>query len=93
MFKWARERVRVLSLRGVERANAGASPSLNLAAVAQRVTIRVVAISSAGIDVIAGNKLLATSARAPIRKSLSLRRPGVHARWKEQNRVPFQSTL
>ena len=86
MFKWAKERIRLLAGHPAERANAlvAASinaPSLIITGEASRVTTRIVAISTVEIDALAG------------RKKLNPTRPGVHARWKEQNRVAIQHML
>lgn len=97
MLKWARERVRMLLLHqaGHEDAIALGSTdvqaSLIIAAEAQRATRRLVAISSAGFDSLAARNTLEKREYAPIRAPMSPRRPGVAARWKEQNRVPFQN--
>ena len=96
MLKWAKERVRMLILHqaGVEdtlaAANRGKLPAVTIAAAAQRATRRIVAISSTGLESMTAHELLRTPAYAPMRAMANLRRPGVHARWKEQNRVPFQ---
>lgn len=83
MFNWARERISVLTLQrrdpGGDRLSV--QPELSIAAVAQHVRKRVVAISSAG-DAAAG------PANLPAFTPGRSRRPGVHARWKEQNRLP-----
>ncbi len=60
---------------------------------AQRATKRLVAISSAGFDPMLVRELLRAPVNAPTRTVASPRRPGMHARWKEQNRVPFQNVM
>lgn len=96
MLKWAKERVRMLILHqaGVEvtlaAANSGELPAVIIAAAAQRATRRIVAISSTGLETVAAHELVYAPAYTPMRVMANLRRPGVHARWKEQNRVPFQ---
>ena len=74
-------------------AGSDSASSLMIADAAQRATKRLVAISSAGFDPMAVRELLRTPVYAPTRTVASPRRPGVHARWKEQNRVPFQNML
>ena len=74
-------------------AGSDAASSLMIADAAQRATKRLVAISSAGFDPMAVRELLRTPVYTPTRTVASPRRPGVHARWKEQNRVPFQNML
>ena len=96
MLKWAKERVRMLILHqaGVEvilaTANSGELPAVIIAAAAQRATRRIVAISSTGFESMTAHELVRTPAHTPMRAMANLRRPGVLARWKEQNRVPFQ---
>ena len=96
MLKWAKERVRMLVLHqaGVEdtlaAANSGELPTVMIAAAAQRATRRIVAISSIGLESMTAHELLRAPTYTPMRAMANLRRPGVHARWKEQNRVPFQ---
>ena len=96
MLKWAKERVRMLILHHADvevvlaAANSGELPGVIIAAAAQRATRRIVAISSTGLESMTAHELLRTPAYAPMRAMANLRRPGVHARWKEQNRVPFQ---
>ena len=96
MLKWARARLNLLIGRHADRVNAiesatvVAQPSLNMAAAAQRVSKRLVALSSAGFDSPAAEDILSVAKSVAARTSLNARRPGVHARWKEQNRVPFQ---
>lgn len=99
MLKWARERLRVLtSFRG-DHANAIGSVSRDLpplfivAAAPQRVTRRVVVISSAGFELSSDQGGLALPKNLPTLAIMSPRRPGVHARWKVQNRLPFQRML
>ena len=96
MLKWARARLNLLIGRHANRVNAIESagvdtpPSLNMAAAAQRVSKRLVALSSAGFDSPTAEDILSVAKSVAARTSLNARRPGVHARWKEQNRVPFQ---
>ena len=96
MLKWAKERVRMLVLHqaGVEdtlaAANSGELPAVMIAAAAQRATRRIVAISSTGLESMTAHELLRAPTYTPMRAMSNLRRPGVLARWKEQNRVPFQ---
>ena len=99
MLKWARERVRMLMLHQAGHENPIVAAGSDVASssmikdAAQRATKRLVAISSAGFDPIAVRELLRTPVHAPTRVVPSPRRPGVHARWKEQNRVPFQNVM
>ena len=93
MLKWARARLNLLIGRNADRVNAidvAAQPSLNMATAAQRVSKRLVALSSAGFDSPTAEDILSVAKSVAARSSLNARRPGVHARWKEQNRVPFQ---
>ena len=93
MLKWARARLNLLIGRNADRVNAidvAAQPSLNMATAAQRVSKRLVALSSAGFDSPTAEDILSVAKSVAARTSLNARRPGVHARWKEQNRVPFQ---
>ena len=93
MLKWARARLNLLIGRKADRVNAidvAAQPSLNMATAAQRVSKRLVALSSAGFDSPTAEDILSVAKSVAARTSLTARRPGVHARWKEQNRVPFQ---
>ena len=96
MLKWAKERVRMLILHqaGVEdtlaAANSGELPAAIIVAAAQRATRRIVAISSTGLESMTAHELVHAPAYTPMRAMANLRRPGVHARWKEQNRVLFQ---
>ena len=97
MLKWARERVRMLLLHqaGHEDTIALGSPDVQsypiMAAGAQRATRRLVAISSAGIDSLAACNMSGKREYGPTRATMSPRRPGVAARWKEQNRVHLQN--
>lgn len=101
MLKWAKQKVRVLILHqagdedAIASANTDAPQATMIAAAAQRATNRLVAISSAGFDALAmrnnSRNVLAAPATVAVRATMSPRRPGVHARWKEQNRVPFQN--
>ena len=96
MLKWARARLNLLIGRHADRVNAIASvgaeapPSLNMATAAQRVSKLLVALSSAGFDSPTAEDIFSVAKSVAARTSLNTRRPGVHARWKEQNRVPFQ---
>ena len=99
MLKWARERVRMLMLHQAGHENPIVAAGSDVASssmikdAAQRATKRLVAISSAGFDPMAVRELLRTPVYTPTRTVASPRRPGVHARWKEQNRVPFQNVM
>ena len=96
MLKWARARLNLLIGRNADRVNAidvAAQPSLNMATAAQRVSKRLVALSSAGFDSPTAEDILSVAKSVAARSSLNARRPGVHARWKEQNRVPFQRLM
>ena len=99
MLKWARERVRMLMLHqaghedAISAAGSDAASSLMIKDAAQRATKRLVAISSAGFDPMLVRELLRAPVSAPTRAVASPRRPGMHARWKEQNRVPFHNVL
>ena len=93
MLKWARARLNLLIGRNADHVNAidvAAQPSLNMATAAQRVSKRLVALSSAGFDSPTAEDIFSVAKSVAARTSLNARRPGVHARWKEQNRVPFQ---
>jgi hypothetical protein len=99
MLKWAKERVRMLMLHqaGVEDAIASsntATPStVIIAATARRTSKRLVAISSRALESVSARESVRAPAYAPMRTIPNPRRPGVHARWKEQNRVPFQNVM
>ena len=89
MIMWARNRVRTQALD-----EAGNAATISSAApTTPRATTRVSAISSAGIDASptsatsGANQVVTTGAPS------SSRRPGVEARWKEQNRVPYPRAL
>jgi hypothetical protein len=81
MLKWAKERMRVLAGHRAGQANVispahiDAPSSVIIAAEARRVTKRIVAISSTGIEALAG------------RMKLKAHRPGVQGRWKASDRV------
>ncbi len=101
MLKWAKQKVRVLILHqagdddAIASANSDAPQSMMIAAAAQRATNRLVAISSAGFDALAihnnSRNVLTAPVAVAVPATMTPRRPGVHARWKEQNRVPFQN--
>jgi hypothetical protein len=99
MLKWAKQRVRMLMLyqAGVEDAIASGSTStpstVIIAATAQRTSRHLVAISSRALESMSARELVRAPAYEPMRALTSPRRPGVHARWKEQNRVPFQNVM
>ena len=81
MLKWAKERMRVLAWHRAGQADlvslvhVDAPSSLVMATEARRVTRRLVAISSSGMEALAG------------RKKLNPPRPGVQGRWKTSDRV------
>ena len=99
MLKWAKQRVRMLMLHqaGVEDAIASGStntpPVEIIAAAAQRTSKHLVAISSVRFESMSARELVRAPAYAPMRVMANPRRPGVDARWKEQNRVPFQNVM
>ena len=94
MLKWAWERISVLTSHRAVQAPAAvavprnAAPALSIAAVALRVRKRVVAISSTGFDPSTLQRTAALPVTSPTFTSADPRRPGVRARWKEQNRLP-----
>ena len=59
----------------------------SVAAVAQRVKNRVVAISVVGFDPATFKSAAALPEPSPTFVSIDPRRPGVRPRWKEQNRL------
>ena len=61
-----------------------------IVAAAQRTSKHLVAISSVRFESMSARELVRAPAYAPMRAMANPRRPGVHARWKEQNRVPVQ---
>ncbi|MEQ1517100.1 MAG: hypothetical protein ABL931_11495 [Usitatibacteraceae bacterium] len=97
MFKWVRAKLDSSSVDHAGRVDANApvrsdaQPTSMISAAAQRVTRRLVAISSSGFDSPTADDILRALERVPSPKIA--RRPGVHARWKEANRVPYQHTL
>ncbi|MCY7386448.1 MAG: hypothetical protein LH481_00010 [Burkholderiales bacterium] len=95
MLKWARDRFSGLTddsdqTTDIVSTVGNQMPALAVA-VATPATQRVVAISSVGFDAAAIGQALAAPKKLPRLKLLAPRRPGVHARWKEQNRLPIQS--
>lgn len=98
MLKWTKQKVRVLVLHqagdenAIASANTDVPQSLMIAAAAQRATNRLVAISSAGFNALDVRNVLTAPVTVAARSTMAPRRPGVHARWKEQNRVPFQKS-
>ena len=97
MLTWVKQKVRVLILHqagaedAIASANTDAPQSMMIAAAAQRATNRLVAISSVGFDALVVRNVLTAPATVAVRTTMTPRRPGMHARWKEQNRVPFQN--
>ena len=92
MLKWAWERINVLTLHREMQAPVAALPrnlaaTSSVAAVAQRVKNRVVAISVVGFDPNALQSAIDIPVSSPTFASIDPRRPGVRPRWKEQNRL------
>ena len=92
MLKWAWERINVLTSHRQMQAPAAALPrklaaTSSIAAVAQRVKNRVVAISVVGFDPTTLQSATALPVSSPTFSSIDPRRPGVRPRWKEQNRL------
>ena len=87
MLKWAWERINVLTSHGEMQAPVAAQPrnlaaTSSIAAVAQRVKNRVVAISVVGFDPITLQSATALPVSSPTFASIDPRRPGVRPRWK-----------
>lgn len=95
MFKWMRERLSVLALHRDGAASVGPEIVSHQAvgAVALAVTRHVTAISSALLTT--SNIRPSTMARGRFSGGamVTQRRPGVHARWKEKNRLPTQGSV
>lgn len=91
MIMWVRDRARTLAPNASGRADAvavsAADPTM------QRPTKRVAAISSSSIDASTAPEASAGNQIVTTRAASSPRRPGVEARWKEQNRVPYPRSL
>ena len=91
MLKWAWERISVLTVHLEKLAHVAALPrnlaaTSSIAAVAQRVKIRVVALSVVGFDPATLHRATALPV-LPTFASIDPRRPGVRPRWKEKNRL------
>ena len=102
MLKWAKARIHRLTLSRASLTDAIAAGGSDaqasmFSAAAQRTSRRLVALSSSGFDSPTAREIIGALERAPTRtptaSSAAPRRPGVHARWKEQNRVPFHNML
>lgn len=100
MLKWAKARIHQLTLSRVSLTDAiaaggGDAQSSMISAAAQRVSRRLVALSSSGFDSPTAREIINALERAPTHaraaSSAAPRRPGMQARWKEQNRVPFHN--
>ena len=97
MLKWARDRFSGLTIGSDLATDVVSTDGNQMSALAIAVTApatqRVVAISSVGFDAAAIGKALTAPKKLSRPKLLAPRRPGVHARWKEQNRLPIQGLL
>ena len=92
MLKWAWERINVLTLRREMQSPVTALPrklaaTSSIAAVAQRVKNRVVAISVVGFDPTTLQSATTLPVSSPTFSSIDPRRPGVRPRCKEHNRL------
>lgn len=98
MLKWAKARIHQFTLSRASLTDAiaaGDAQASMISAAAQRVSRRLVALSSSGFDSPTAREITKalerTHARACAASSVAPRRPGMQARWKEQNRVPFHN--
>ncbi len=96
MLKWVRERFSVLAMRGDRRVEPVGPEIVDhemVDAIALTVSRHVSAISSTRL--ITSNTRQSDVARARFSGAsiAALRRPGVHARWKEKNRLPMQGSV
>lgn len=92
MWKWAKKQMHAITVGAEPRVDAialtrDAEPSSMISTAAQRVTRRLVALSSSGFDSPSAGEIINALERTTSPRIL--RRPGVDARWKEANRVPF----
>lgn len=96
MLKWVRERFSVLAMRGDRRVGPVGPQIVShevVNAIALTVGRHVTAISST--QLITSNIRQSNVARARFSAAsiAAQRRPGVHARWKEKNRLPMQGSV
>lgn len=92
MWKWAKRRMHVITAGAEPRVDAvaptrDAELASMISATAQRVTRRLVALSSSGFDSPSAGEIINALERTTTAKTS--RRPGVDARWKQANRVSF----
>ena len=85
MLKWVRERFSVLAMHRDRDRSVGA--------VALAVTQRVTAISSTLLTTSNTRQSAVAHAQFSGSSMATQRRPGVHARWKEINRLPMQGSV
>jgi hypothetical protein len=94
MLKWVQERFSGMALRRDRRMSA-VGPEMTdhqvVDVVALAVTRHVTAISSTLYSASSVRQSPAVKERFSGSSMLAQRRPGVHARWKEKNRLPMQS--
>ena len=95
MLKWVRERLRVLALHRDGAAVVGPKivnhPAVS--AVTLAVPRHVTAISTALLTTPNTRQSTVMRARFSGGSMATQRRPGVHARWKEKNRLPMQGSV
>ena len=99
MVKWVREQLRALrSFRGNDTSTTALVDrdlprTVIVAALMPLVSKRVATISSVGFEPLSESEPSALPGNLPARVIMSARRPGVHTRWKEQNRLAFKRSL
>jgi hypothetical protein len=92
MLKWAKARIDRLTLgKASPVAGGDALPASIISAAAERVSRRLVALSSSGFDSPTAREIIVAIRPQADRTPANPRRPGMQARWKEQNRVPFHN--
>ena len=92
MLKWVRERFSLLAMHG-DRFGPVVPEIVNhqtVDAIALTVSRHVTAISSSLLITSSVRQSTVARARFSGSSMSAQRRPGVHARWKEKNRLPMQ---
>lgn len=93
MIMWARDRGSTLAADGAGNVVAVSRSRADTVPATPPATKRIVAISSAGVGAPAVSEAPVAQQVATTTAPSRPRRPGVGARWKEQNRVPYPRTL
>ena len=99
MVKWVREQLQALRSYGgsdistITLAGADLRRVTMVAALMPRVSKRMATISSVGFQPWSKPTPLASTSKLPPEVTRAVRRPGVDARWKEQNRLAFKRAL